>query len=361
MVRLLFACCCAAFAAAADMEEGIRLKQAGRLAEAESVFRVICTASPLDADAAGQLATVVGWQGRHAEAEALWEAAVAVRPDDADLRTGLARVRWWRGDVAGAQRELDRVLAAHPDHADAAGLADDIARRQQRLGWRADLYAIGERFSAVFSDARTVGAGLAASWRGLGTLSAGAQRRWFDDADETTGRLGFGVPIGDTLLVELAGERTPNPVLAARAALSAELSWRALRAIELVGSWRRSWFTGDQVDLYRPGLRWYPLAGEWMDAYLEGRALIARSPVSGTNGGVALRAVLAHTGGWSLGAGYAVADEAEPPRAPTRVVTRSLGVAWHADTWGMRLDWEHEDRRDDWVRDGLSVGVHIRW
>lgn len=346
---------------AADIADGLRLKQEGRLAEAEAVFRSICASAPGDADAAGQLATVVGWQGRHAEAEVLWQAAVALRPGDADLRTGLARVRWWRGDADGAQRELDLVLAAHPGHAEAAGLARDIARSRRRLGWRADLYAIGERFSAVFGDAHTFGAGLAATWRGLGTLSAGGQRRWIDGGSETTGRLGLGVPIGSALVVEAAGERTPDPILAARASLSADAAWRLAIPVEAVGGWRRSWYTGDRIDLYRPGLRWYPLAGAWADSHLEGRALIAHSPVSGTNGGVALRAVLAVAGGWSLGAGYAVADEAEPPRAPTRVVTRSLGVAWNGDGWGVRMDWEHEDRRDDWVRDGLAAGVHLRW
>jgi YaiO family outer membrane protein len=361
VVRLLLVLGCAAGLTAADMSEGLRLKAEGRFSEAEAVFRELTQTAPSDADAAAQLATVVGWQGRHAEAETLWARAVQLRPDDADLRTGLARVRWWRGDVAGAQRELDRVLASHPAHAEALALARDVDRAQQRLGWRVDLVAIGERFSAVFGEARTLGAGLAATWHGLGTLSAGGQRRWIADGDETTARIGLGLPLGRTLTVEAAGEHTANPILAARAALSAEATWRPLDGLAAVGGWRRSWFAGDHIDLYRPGLRWFPLADALADSHLEGRVLLARSPVSGVHGGASLRATLAWTGGWSAGLGYAIAEEAEPPRDPTRVVTRSLGVAWNGPAWGARLDWEHEDRRNDWTRDGLSLGAHVRW
>jgi len=346
---------------AADLSPGLQLKSEGRLVEAEAVFRTAVSADPYDVDAATQLATVVGWQGRHEEAEGLWRRAVSLRPADPDLRTGLARVRWWRGDAAGAADELAEMRRLYPKHAEAAALQQDIDRAMQRLFWRVDAGALSEHFTDVYGDARSLSTGLSATWRGFGSLSGGVTRRSFDLGNETTWRAGLGAPLGGSAVIEIGGEVTDDPVLAARAALSADVSWRVAKPLEPVFGWRRTWYAGDRIDLVRPGIRWFPLPGDWSGSQVEARALIADSPLSGINGGGALRLIAQHANGWSASVGGAIADEAEPPNQPTRVTTTSLGVAYASDAWGFRVDWDQEDRRNEWTRTGLSVGGHLRW
>ncbi len=360
-MRSLAILVCVAGLGAAELASGLALKADGRLTAAEIAFRVAIWGDPYDADAVAQLATVVGWQGRHAEAEKLWRRAVLLRPGDADLRTGLARVRWWRGDADGAMNELAGVLHDHPGHADALALSRQVSTAPQRLFWRVDFAAMHEHFTEIYGDARSLTSGLGATWKGVGTVSGGATQRTFDRGTETTWRVGLGVPVGGSAAIELGGERTDDPVLAARAALTADASWRLATPLEPVFGWRRSWYTGDHIDLVRPGLRWYPLVGDWSEANVEVRALAARSPVSGVNGGAAMRLTAQHASGWAIAVGAAIADEAEPPNPPTRVITSSLGGSYMAAWWGIRLDLEHEDRRDEWDRTGLSLGGHLRW
>jgi hypothetical protein len=360
VVKTLVVCCLAAGLPAVDLSPGLADKQAGRLAEAERFFRSVHASDPAAAEAVVQLATVIGWQGRLPESERLWRDAVALRPGDADVLTGLARVRWWMGDHVRASEAVSAALLADPRHADAINLHQRLESSGQNLIWRADAGVVVEHYSAVFGNAVTPGVGLSATWRGLGTLSAGVKRRSFADAHETTWLVGLGLPLPSAWALEVSAERTWDPVLASLAGVSGDVS-RACGVWEPVLGWRRSWYQGDHVDLARPGVRLLPLTGVWAESQIEARALVARSPVNDRQVGWSLRAHLAHEFGWSLSIGGAIADEAEPPRAVTRVITTSAGAAWNRARWGIRLDLEHEDRLADWLRDSIAVGVRATW
>ena len=99
----------------AALVEGERLQRAGRLAEAEAIYRRVLARSPGHPDALGLLASIAQAVGRHDDAVRLLESACVARPHDPNLLVRLgfsleALQRWdealemyERAAVAGSQ------------------------------------------------------------------------------------------------------------------------------------------------------------------------------------------------------------------------------------------------------------------
>lgn len=387
----------AAALSAADLAPGLRLKADGHLPEAEAEFRRIAAAEPGNLDALTQLATVVGWQGRHAEAETLWSVAVRLAPQDADARVGLARVRYWRSDLAGAAVELQTVLDAHPDHDDARLLLGDVrlaegrrdeavaayravavrspgstevVQRLARVGlaapapvWRLDAGGGGETYSAVHGDGHRIGVSGSVGRADLGDLMLGVDRHWLDGGRETTWTIGAGTTIRGRLGIQAAYARTIDRIVAPEQSIAIDAQWRMDAWLEPVAGWRRSFYPGDRADLWRPGIAAYPLVRlpDWAESRIEIRYLLADGERTGSSDGIAVSAALAHASGWTMRAGWARSDEAQPPQPSTRVVAWSAGVGWMGPCWGLRVDLEREDRHGQWRRDGASLGATCRF
>lgn len=109
------------------MEEGRRLRQAGRLPEAEKVYRRALRLAPKDTDILVALGLVVGSGQRFDEAGQFFDRALAIKPGLLDARLGKVRLAIWQGDTPRARLAVDGVLATAPDNVEALDLDGRIA------------------------------------------------------------------------------------------------------------------------------------------------------------------------------------------------------------------------------------------
>ncbi|TGS13794.1 YaiO family outer membrane beta-barrel protein [Mesorhizobium sp. M2E.F.Ca.ET.209.01.1.1] len=109
------------------MEEGRRLRQAGKLPEAEKVYRRALKVAPKNTDILVALGLVVGSSQRFDEAGHLFDRALAIKPGLLDARLGKARLAIWQGDTPRARSGIDGVLATAPDNVEALDLDGRIA------------------------------------------------------------------------------------------------------------------------------------------------------------------------------------------------------------------------------------------
>jgi predicted O-linked N-acetylglucosamine transferase (SPINDLY family) len=91
--------------------------QAGRFADAESLYRQLLTFAPEHADAMNSLAVLAQRAGRGEEAEHLLRRAIAARPDEASFHHNLALVLEDQGRLEEAIEQHRQVLGANPQHA----------------------------------------------------------------------------------------------------------------------------------------------------------------------------------------------------------------------------------------------------
>ncbi|TGT69018.1 YaiO family outer membrane beta-barrel protein [bacterium M00.F.Ca.ET.159.01.1.1] len=109
------------------LEQGRRLRIAGNLPEAETVYRRALQLSPKDTDVLVALGLVVGSSQRFDEAGQLFDRALAIQPGLLDARLGKVRLAVWQGDAPRARLAVDDVLATAPDDAEALDLDGRIA------------------------------------------------------------------------------------------------------------------------------------------------------------------------------------------------------------------------------------------
>ncbi|BCM20924.1 YaiO family outer membrane beta-barrel protein [Mesorhizobium sp. J8] len=109
------------------MEEGRRLRQAGKLPEAEKVYRGALKLAPKDTDILVALGLVLGSSQRFDEADHFFDRALALKPGLLDARLGKVRLAIWQGDTPRARALVDGVLATTPANVEALGLDGRIA------------------------------------------------------------------------------------------------------------------------------------------------------------------------------------------------------------------------------------------
>ncbi|CDX46247.1 conserved exported hypothetical protein [Mesorhizobium plurifarium] len=109
------------------MEEGRRLRQAGKLPEAEAVYRRALKLAPKDTDILVALGLVVGTSQRFDEAGQFFDRALAIKPGLLDARLGKVRLAIWQGDTPHARVLVEGVLATSPDNVEALDLDGKIA------------------------------------------------------------------------------------------------------------------------------------------------------------------------------------------------------------------------------------------
>jgi tetratricopeptide (TPR) repeat protein len=120
-------------AIAQSLDAGRRHHYAGRLAQAEALYRQVLAGDPAQPDALHLLGMIAYQAGRHAAAVDLIDKALEGRPDEAEYHHD-------RGVVLQAQGRLDDALASYraaiaraPAHADAHYNAGTVLQRQGRL------------------------------------------------------------------------------------------------------------------------------------------------------------------------------------------------------------------------------------
>lgn len=134
----------AAAVQAQPVAEAIRLRDAGRWAEAVTVLRAMADFSDLDSRPELLLAETLGWQKEFAEAEGVYRRLLAADPSSREARLGLGRVLLWQGRYDEARSAALRpMLAENPADADAR---EELARSWY---WSGDFRAAAREFRAV--------------------------------------------------------------------------------------------------------------------------------------------------------------------------------------------------------------------
>ncbi len=115
-------------------------QQAGRLAEAEKIYREVLRGNPRDVNALRLLANCAGHAGRSREAERLLQRAVTHAPDYLEARLDLGRLYKEQHRLAEAIEQLEQALALEPDNVQAQFLLGSVLAPAARTQDAADAY-----------------------------------------------------------------------------------------------------------------------------------------------------------------------------------------------------------------------------
>jgi tetratricopeptide (TPR) repeat protein len=111
------------------------------------------TSSTLAVDAVLREALEQHKAGRLAEAEQLYRQVLVTRPDLADVHVNLGIVLMFRGDLAGAASSCEKGLALRPDHARGHCYLGDIRAFQNRLDHAVVSYGRALAFKPDYAEA----------------------------------------------------------------------------------------------------------------------------------------------------------------------------------------------------------------
>ena len=115
------------------LERARAAREAGRLAEAERLYRDLRELRPRDPGVLAGFAAVLDARGRREEAEPLYRDAVALDPGQALARFGLGALALRGGDLVEAEFQFRRAVEARPEEAPAHAALGDVLLRQGRV------------------------------------------------------------------------------------------------------------------------------------------------------------------------------------------------------------------------------------
>jgi protein O-GlcNAc transferase len=127
-----------------NIDQALAHHQAGRLKEAEALYREILQARPDDADALHLLGVLAHQRGEHAEAVTQIKRAIAINP----------RIAQYHNNLGEALRALGRLAAATAAYQEALRLRPDFAEAHNNLG--VVLHQQGELAQATMSLQRAL-------------------------------------------------------------------------------------------------------------------------------------------------------------------------------------------------------------
>lgn len=110
---------------------GFALKEAGRLAEAQSALATAARLAPQSADPLHLLGELAQAAGRPAQAIAYFRSALQAQPGFGPACAPLCQMLYEQGDLAGAAALMRSAIEFHPDRADFHLFAGNIALSQQ--------------------------------------------------------------------------------------------------------------------------------------------------------------------------------------------------------------------------------------
>lgn len=126
---------------------GLEHHRAGRLAEADAIYRAVIAREPGHIDALHFCGVIAFQQGRHGEAEALISAALALNAANAPAHNNL-------GNALAAQGELDRAIASYREAARLApGYVDALVNLGAKLKQRGDLQEAAAAYREALAHA----------------------------------------------------------------------------------------------------------------------------------------------------------------------------------------------------------------
>jgi predicted TPR repeat methyltransferase len=108
--------------------------KAGRLVEAERLYRQICAADPHHVASLHFLGVLAGQVGRNDHAIDLIGRALALKPDYAEAHYNLGRALSMQGNLSEAMTHYDQAATLKPNYTDAHVGLGNVLREQGRLG-----------------------------------------------------------------------------------------------------------------------------------------------------------------------------------------------------------------------------------
>ena len=115
------------------LERARTARGAGRLEDAEILYRDLAEIRPRDADVLAEFAAVLDQRGRAGEAEPLYRDAVALNSGQALARFGLGALRAREGNLPAAEYEFRQSLESRPDEPQTHAALGDVLLRQRRF------------------------------------------------------------------------------------------------------------------------------------------------------------------------------------------------------------------------------------
>ncbi len=149
------------------LTQAIQLLQAGRLAEAESLLRLLQGQGMQEASLFAHLALLAGLRGSHSESIQLLEQALTLRPNDPDSLTNLGVALRRCGDPATAAERHRLALELRPDFVQARF---NLANALQDLGQLSDAIAEYRKVLAMEPGMATVHFNLGNALKASGAL-----------------------------------------------------------------------------------------------------------------------------------------------------------------------------------------------
>jgi tetratricopeptide (TPR) repeat protein len=154
------------------LRTAVGLHQAGRLSEAEQIYRQILETFPSQPDALHLLGVAALQSGRHELAVQYIGQAIAARPDQPIFYNNLGEAYRALGNPSAAQKLYEQALALAPDHAPAHNNLGKVLRAQGKLEESAAEFRRALASQGDFGEAL---ANLGATLMALGRFQEAAQ------------------------------------------------------------------------------------------------------------------------------------------------------------------------------------------
>jgi YaiO family outer membrane protein len=368
-----------------------RMSRSGDLAESLELYDGLVARFPNDLDLRLERARVLAWTGLHGEASASARTVVESDPSAVEGWALLTDIRVWEGDLAGAREVLGEGLSHAPE---AASLHERRARLEYRDGNVGDARAHMTR--AVNLDPQLVGGrralflyspwiaeayarhehltdgdpwrnfALSLRWRPYGKWSAsvsGEQIQRFSQS-ELAARIGVErlLPAGNALWGTVGV--APGAEVVAEWDAAVGVTWRPTRLWRTEGAVQELAFSSGSAHVARAaGIRILPAGWE------VGYGLTWARDVAGNDDTThSLRALWAPAAWSALSIEAYLGSDVERLSTVGGDVTRTtlgLNAGWRlvgSRGWGIRLQAGYANRRDDYRRTSIGVGVirHLR-
>jgi YaiO family outer membrane protein len=336
-----------------------------RVDDAAAAARQAVALDPKSADAWVALGDVLTRQQQLDEATRAYTEARALAPRAVEPVLGIARIRQRQSDIAGARLAYQDALLLDPRNADAIDAVGRLARAEQALPVRRFRLYLTGRYEALEGRSDWLQETAVLGVRPLPGTSffLGLDQYHRNDRDDTQISVGAGQALPWNLA--LAGSFAYG--------IDAEVIPQEVYEIEVtrpIAPWitpslrfRWSDFPGStSTASLSPGveLSWQSYVAVLMRYYF------THSSEAGDGHAGSVRVSLFPEDQWSLygSVGYGretyIADTAEEAGRGLDVLTLAAGVVWRVrDNFGVRLDYEYEDRRGAYTKHGVGVGVII--
>lgn len=374
---------------AASYDDGLRYKREQKLEQAAAAFTDVVSRDPGNLLALEQLAIVQGWLNRYDASVASWRKAIALAPKKPDYHVGLARVLYWKKDRAEALRELEIALKLAPRDADALILKGDVLMADGRpsearaayvqaqtlrggddealerkiagavapKSWRLDAGYIADSYDAVRNNENSSYLQLGYALSPATTIYARLDRYFSFEAVDGGVSIGGYFLTAPWLLLNAEIGTTPGTVdfrSDETATLNAEILLDG-PVQPLLGVRFLRYEQGD-VTTVTPGLRLL-----FAPATLELRYGYSNNTDDSKTGVVQARLSF-DLDRYAPYLAYASGEEALPPLAKADITVLGAGCVFNlSPSWGARLDYSREDRKDTYIHDAVGVGLTYKF